>query len=177
MAKEIFIPINRKRMVVMTVFYILCGIGGLLVVYYLGENQDWISSTVFKVLSVIVFLFFIIVAGTFGKNLKNKSAGLKIDYSGIDDLSSSISHGFIKWADIKEISKVKTVSSNLLLVSVKKPQKYIDKAKNSAIKRLLNQNVALYKTPVVINVGVLTVSLTELEKLIMDYSGRFGETE
>lgn len=172
MADEIFIPINRPRMIAMTVLYGVLGFFCFLVTYYLGEAQDWVNPGIFKFLSVVVLLFFIIVAGTFAKNLKNKSAGLLINFKGIDDQSSSISHGFIFWKDIEKISKLNAGASKYMLVFVKKPQNYIEKAKNSAIKRLLNQNMRLYKTPVVINVGALSTNLDELEKTLGDFSPR-----
>lgn len=176
-AEEVFIPIDRKKMILMTVIYSLAGIVGLLIVYYLGENQDWVSPTIFKVISVIVFLFFIVVAGSYGKNIKNSAAGLTINLTGIDDQSSSISHGLIKWKDVTGISKVKTASSKLLVISVKKPKKYLDNAKNSAVKRVLNQNISQYKTPIVINVGILDTSLEELEILLKSHSGKFGHSK
>ena len=174
MADEVFIAIDRKKMVLMTILYSALGIGSFLVVYYLGENQDWMNPTVFKVLSVIVLLFFMVLAGTFAKNVKSSIAGLTINRKGIDDRSNAISSGLIHWKDIKGISKVKTPSAKYILVMVKKPQKYIDNAKNNAIKRLLNHNLSNYKTPIVINVTALQTNLDELEKIIAAYSGRFG---
>ena len=174
MSDEIFIPINRKKMILMTVVYSVIGIVAFLVTYYLGENQDWMSPTVFKVASVIVLLFFMVLAGTFAKNVKSVSAGLTINRKGIDDQANSISSGLIYWKDIKGISKIKTPSAKYILVLVKKPQKYIDNAKNSAIKRLLNHNLTNYKTPIVINVTALQTNLDDLEVIITEYSGRFG---
>ncbi len=174
MAEEVFIPIDRKKMILMTALYSILGIGAFLVTYYLGENQDWVSPTVFKVASIVVLLFFMVLAGTFAKNVKSTIAGLTINRKGIDDQSNSISSGLIHWKDIKGISKVKTPATKYILVMVKKPQKYIDNAKNSAIKRLLNHNLANYKTPIVINVTALQTSLDDLEKIIAEYSGRFG---
>ncbi len=174
MADEVFIPINRKKMIIMTVVYSILGIGAFLVTFYLGESQDWVSPTVFKVASVIVLLFFMVLAGTFAKNVKSAAAGLTINRKGINDQANSISSGLIYWKDIKGISKIKTPSSQYILVMVKKPQKYIENAKNNAIKRLLNHNLANYKTPIVINVTALQTNLDELEGIIAEYSGRFG---
>jgi hypothetical protein len=174
MADEVFIPINRRKMIIMTVVYSVLGIAAFLVTYYLGENQDLVSPTVFKVASVIVLLFFMVLAGTFAKNVKSTSAGLTISRKGIDDQANSISSGLIYWKDIKGISKIKTPSSKYILVMVKKPQKYIENAKNNAIKRLLNHNLANHKTPIVINVTALQTNLDELEGIIAEYSRRFG---
>ena len=104
MAEEVFIPIDRKKMILMTVLYSVLGIGAFLVTYYLGENQDWVSPTVFKVASIVVLLFFMVLAGTFAKNVKSTIAGLTINRKGIDDQSNSISSGLIYWKDIKGIS-------------------------------------------------------------------------
>jgi len=169
MKKEQFIPVDRKKMILMTVLYAVLGIGAFLVTYYLGENQDWVSPGIFKFLSVVVLLFFIIVAGSFAKNVKQKTAGLTINYSGLDDQSNSISIGEVKWKDVTGIAKVSTPSAKYILLTVKKPQKFIDNAKNGAIKRLLNQNMTLYKTPVVINASILQISLEELEAELIKY--------
>ncbi len=175
MREAIFIEIDRKKMIFRTVLYSVLGLFVFLGFYYLGEWQDWVSSTVFKVIAVLSLLFFIVVAGTFAKNIKNGAAGLTIDKTGITDETSSISNGLIKWKEINEISKVKTTSSKLILIHVKKPQRFIDNAKNGAIKRLLNQNYTLYKTPIVINVSALTTTLSELEEVLVNFLGKSGK--
>lgn len=175
MSEEIFIPINRKRMLFMTILYSILGLGAFLTVYYLGENQEWLSPTVFKVASVVILFFFMVVAGTFAKNLRNKSAGVLINKSGIEDNTSSIAMGLIKWGDITEISVEKKAMSNQLLIQIKKPKKYIEKAPNSAVKRLLSNNLANYGTPAIIDLSILDKKAGDMEEIIGSYSKRLGK--
>lgn len=175
MLEEIFIPINRRKMLFMTILYGVLGLGAFLIVYYLGENQEWLNTTVFKVISLVILFFFMVVAGTFAKNLRSKSAGVLINKSGIEDNTSSIAIGLIKWGDITEISVEKKNLSNQLLIHIKKPKKYIEKAPNSAVKRLLSNNLANYGTPAIIDLNILDRKVGDVEKLIGSYSKRLGK--
>jgi hypothetical protein len=170
----LFIPVNRRKMVIMTIVYGLLGLCACLLTYYIGANQSYMSHTVFKVAAVIVFAFFAVVAGTFAKNIKNDAAGVEISSKGINDHSSSISPGMISWKEIKSISTAKNLATSYLLIHVKHPQEIIKKAKNKAVKRLLEQNMTIYKTPVVVNVGSLSTSLKEMESNVDQFYQRFG---
>lgn len=151
-------------MILMTVLYAVLGLLSFSLVYYGGMRFTAVSHTVFKVIALVILLFFAVVAGTFAKSVKNKDAGLHISNKGINDESSSISYGLIPWKDIDDISKFKSASAKYMLIHVKKHKKYLDAAKNNAIRRLLNQNITHYKTPVVINVATLKTNMDELER-------------
>lgn len=170
--KETFIPIDRRKMILRTTLYGVLGIVFFFVFYYLGENQEWVSPTVFKVASIVVLFFFMVLAGTFAKNIRSKTAGLYVSRSGIDDQTSSISPGLVKWKDVTELAWGKSASANYLLVKVKKPTRFVENAKNNAIKRLLKQNLTIYKTPIVINVGILRTDIKELEGILKSFSGK-----
>ncbi|MDA7804112.1 hypothetical protein N8987_06005 [Crocinitomix sp.] len=169
MSDDLFIPINRTKMILMTVIYAVLGLVSFSIIYYGGMRFPAVSHTVFKIVALIILLFFAVLAGTFAKNVKNKDAGLHISSKGINDESSSISVGLLPWKDIVEISQYKSASAKYILIQVKQHKKYLDAAKNKAILRLLNQNVALYKTPIVINVGTLKTNLDELERQLNTY--------
>jgi TctA family transporter len=174
MSTSIFIPVNRKKMILMTVLYAVLGLLVFMAVYLVGQNQNWISPTIFTVISFAFLLFFLVVSGTYARYIKLETAGLSISQVGIDDQSSSINFGLVKWQEILGVTTHSTASSKLLIVRVKKPNKYIEGAKNAAIKRLLNQNLTIYKTPVVINVNVLSTNLAELMEQINRHRGKFG---
>lgn len=174
MSTSIFIPVNRKKMIFMTVLYAVLGLLVFMAVYLVGQEQNWMSPTIFTVISFAFLVFFLVVSGTFARYIRLETAGLSISQVGIDDQSSSINFGLIKWQEILGVTTHSTVSSKLLIVKVKKPNKYIEGAKNSAIKRLLNQNLTIYKTPVVINVNVLSTNLAELMEQINRHGGKFG---
>lgn len=169
MSDTVFIPINRTKMILLTVGYGLAGIIAFCIIYYGGMQFESISHTIFKIIALVVLLFFAVVAGTFAKNIRNQSAGLQIDRKGITDSSSSISFGLIPWKDIVSINKYKSPSAKYMVIKVKKEKKYLEAAKNGAIRKLLDQNLAQFKTPVVINVGILKTNLTELEAIISSH--------
>lgn len=172
--EAISVPINRRKMIVMTTLYGIAGLAAFLFIYYFGAYQTFTSHTVFKVASVVVLIFFAIVAGTFAKNIKNQQAGFHITAKGIDDQTSSISAGLIPWKEITAILTHKSPSSQFLLILVKHPEKVVNSGKNGAVKRVLEQNLKIYKTPIVVNAGALTMSLTELEQETNRYFERFG---
>jgi hypothetical protein len=174
MSTSIFIPVNRKKMMFMTILYAVLGVIVFMAVYLVGQDQNWMNPTIFTVISFAFLLFFLVVSGTFARYIKSETAGLSISQIGIEDKSSSISFGLIKWQEIVAISSHSTVSSKLLIVKVKKPAKIVEGAKNAAIKRLLNQNLSVYKTPVVINVNVLSTNLAELMEHINRHAVKFG---
>jgi hypothetical protein len=161
-------------MFLMSFFYFLLGLAVFLIVYYLGQQQKWFNEQLVNVFAVILFFFFLVVSGTYFKNLKNKDAGLLIGKDGLHDKLSSISVGFIPWKEITKIEKLKTGVTQIILIHVIKPQKYIDGAKNGAIKRLLNQNLTLHKTPICLHVGALKNSSGEVENLLKEHYQRFG---
>lgn len=173
MSEIVFLSINRKRMLLMAAVYFSLGLSAFLLVYYFGQSQSFINTTVINIVAVIIFLFFLVVSGTYIINLRNKEAGLRVDRTGIYDNLSSISVGLIPWKDINRIEVVKTNATKLILVHVKKPKKYIDSAKNSAVKRLLNQNFELQKTPICINAGILTKPINEVEDVLKQNYQRF----
>lgn len=170
----VFIPVNRRKMVLMTIIYGSLGLLACLLTYYIGAYQSIVSHTVFKVASVIVLAFFAVVAGTFAKNIKNDNAGVEISTKGINDHSSSISPGMISWKEIESIGTAKNLVTSYMLIHVKHPQEIIKKAKNKAVKRLLEQNMTIYKTPVVVNIGSLSTSLSEIESSVDQFYQRFG---
>lgn len=162
MKKVEFIPINRTKMILLTVLYGLAGLIGFSMFYYGGFAFETVPHGVFKGLSLVVLLFFAVVAGTFAKRVKNSDAGLEINSKGITDTSSSISLSLIPWKDITKIETYRSASAKYILVHVKQPNKYLEGAKNSAIRKLLAQNVQQFKTPVVINAGILKTDLNDL---------------
>jgi len=176
--EDIFIAVNRKKMISMTILYGLIGLVAFLGLYYFGEGLKdalgKVGTTIFKTLAVIVLVVFIVVAGSYGKKIKDKTAGLKIDRNGITDETSSISVGMVKWKQVKKIEFLKSLTSTSILIHVKKPETFLKEAKNKAVARLLNQNVAIYKTPIVINASVLTSDVKSLTEVLRGSADRYG---
>jgi hypothetical protein len=165
-------PINKKRSIIQTIIYSLIAVSVLLLFYYFGEYQEMVSETIFKGIGLVFFLFFAIVASTFAKHLKKGEAGLTLDNKGLTDQTSTISLGLIKW---KDISGIETTQRKELIIRVKNPDYYVKQAKNSAVRRLLEQNISLYQTPIIIKWSALLIGQDDLQAECEAYLSRFGK--
>lgn len=92
--------------------------------------------------------------------------GLTIDEYGITDNSNAASIGLIEWSDITTIETVQVAATKMLRVGTDKPEKYIDRAKNSFAKRAMKANQKMYGSPLFIISQSLKIGHEELEKLI-----------
>ncbi len=177
--EEIFVPVNRKKMLTLTVAYGIIGIIVFLAFYYFGEGlKDTlgkVGQTIFKTLAVILLIVFLVVAGSYGKKIKDKTAGISVNRNGITDQTTAIAIGEIKWKEVVGVEFQKSLTSTSLLIYVKNPDKILEQAPNKAVRRLLDRNQMIYKTPVVINSGVLVVDTNELKAQIAEYAQRFGK--
>lgn len=176
--KDLFIAVNRRKMLMLTLMYGAIGLIAFLGLYYFGEGLKHelgkIGTTIFKALSVIALVIFVVVASSYGKKIKDKSAGLGINRDGITDETTSIAIGLVKWKEIKEIVFLKSLTSTSILIHVKKPDLYLKQAKNKAVARLLSQNLTIYKTPIVINASILDVGLEKLTTELTESANRYG---
>ncbi|MEO9532132.1 MAG: STM3941 family protein [Crocinitomicaceae bacterium] len=162
MSTEVLFPINKRKLRIQGIIYGVLAIVIFLLMFGYADKQDYISPMIFQGLGVVIPLFCVIAAGAKGKKISDPSAGLKIDKSGVHDETTHIALGLIKWGDIEEILEEQSLRTGLLLISVKKDEKYLKAAKNSAIERLLRQNIRMYKTPVAIDTSYLQGSLKEV---------------
>jgi hypothetical protein len=133
-----------------------------LLMFSYADKQDYITPIVFQGIGVIIPLFCVLAAGAKGKKISDPSSGLKIDKSGIHDETTHIAIGLIKWSDIEEVLEDQSLRTGLLLITVKKEEKYLKAAKNKAIQRVLKQNIRMYRTPVAIDTSYLKGSLKEV---------------
>ncbi|OIQ35199.1 MAG: hypothetical protein BM555_04150 [Crocinitomix sp. MedPE-SWsnd] len=171
MSAEIVIPIKKSKLRIQAIIYSVLAIVVFLITFGYAEKQDFITPIVFQGIGVIIPLFFVIAAGAKAKKMNDGSAGLIINRTGINDSSSHIGLGQIKWSDIVEIKEEESVRTGLLLIVVKKNEKFLRQAKNSAISRLLRQNIRMYDTPVAIDPSYLDGSLKKIIQEINDYKG------
>jgi len=159
---SIVFDINKRKLKFQIVVYM-----GLAVVVFLSffgwaKNQEAIPPVLLQASGMIGALVLVIAAGAKGKKLNDGSAGLEISKDGINDSTSEIGLGRIKWSDIIEIKADESKRVGLLLVDVKKHEKFLRSAKNNAIERLLKQNIRLYGTPVAIDTSYLQAEMDEI---------------
>jgi len=130
--------------------------------------------------SVFRNAFFIKITGLFGfllfgwatsiliiKEYKNKIS-LRIDDFGILDNSNLVKIGLIEWEDIIEIKRHNLMSTQLILINVKNPEKYIEKAESKFQSFLIKSNIKMYDTPITISSSLLNCNLAKLEKTLKE---------
>lgn len=168
MAQDIFIPINGKKLLMQTIFITILGVVGLLIGFAIAENTDFIEPWIWQTAGVVVCFLALIGAGSKMRKRSDAAAGISFEKEGINDTSTEISLGFIKWRDIKTIDPELCLKERMLIIEVKNEREYRQKAKNTAIGRLLDQNIRRYGTPVVIDPSYLKVKLDELIDTAVD---------
>lgn len=126
----------------------------------------WIIG--FSLLFYSIFLIFDIV-----KYIKNKKNGegrevvIKIDKKGITDYTFLKDLGIIYWEDIEVVGVKNSLLNHQLIIKVKNPLEYINRANNNfKLKKLLRENNAKYQTPIVIITDNLEMSNNQLRDLI-----------
>jgi len=162
MENKIEIPLNKDKIILLI---IASAIFVILAIWMLIDEFQG-GSVINQIIAVSGIILFGIT-GFYGiKTLSNKKTGLIIDENGITDYSNASSVGLIEWDDIVEINVKEDMSAKILLIMVKNPEKYIEKAENKIIKRILKANTEINKTPVSINPTTLRCSFDDLERLL-----------
>lgn len=174
MSDSILIPISKAKIKTLVAVHFIIAIvsaGGL---YYFSKKQDE-NQLAFQIAAIVMGLIFLIIASTHARKLKERNAGILMDVNGIHDNTSAIGVGLVDWKDIKDISRPANQKDKTVVVQVKNPDKYIKTAKNGAVKRLLEQNIKLYDSPIVLNAKFLSLSFEELEEALINGFERFGK--
>ncbi|WP_027421154.1 STM3941 family protein [Crocinitomix catalasitica] len=172
MTTATLVRINKNRVLRQIVIYISLGLLSIIGFFYIAETQDYFSPLIFKTIGFILFAIFGVVAGTFINQYRTENAGIQFDKNGISDLTSSISVGLIPW---KSITGFTWLDDKTVLVLVKNPEVFIEEAKNGAIKKLLEQNLKLNKTPILINWGALEQYEGGFEAICTAYYSKYGK--
>ena len=154
--------INRRKLKFQIVGYMSVAVLVFLSFFAWAKNQETIPPILLQASGMIGAMFLVIAAGAKGKKLNDTSAGLEVSQDGINDSTSEIGIGRVRWSDIKGVLVEESKRTGLLLIDVEKHEKYFRNAKNSAIERLLKQNVRLHGTPVVIDVSYLQAEMDEI---------------
>lgn len=165
MQKTIEIPLNKQRFALMLVGSIVFFIGSIWL-FNLADNQEKYAPAFMKGIGMLGFVMGGIGGLIFFKKLFDKEAGLTINQQGIIENTNGLSVRMVEWKDITGFETRQVQGQKLILVMVKKPQKYIDKASNNAQKRLLRLNVKEYGTPISITVSSLKMDFEELLALL-----------
>jgi len=171
-SNSIHIGINRKRLKLVGIGYAIAALFIFCGFYYISTRFEGNWSNAMKIIGGIIAVFSGVTGLSAVKPLNDKNAGITIDENGILDQSTSISSGLISW---KSISNLESNSKEkMILIKVKKPDDFTKNAKNRAIKQLLQRNLAIYKTPVVIESNYLNCSFDELQTTLETQFKKFA---
>lgn len=164
---RIEIPLGKKKISLLlfgAVIFVVLGIN------FIIAPETFVNSIirtphVIRIAGIVSILFFGAV-GLYGlRRLFDKTIGLIVDENGITDHTNASSIGLIEWKDILEIRTEKVVSTKFLLIYVKNPEKYLERAKGFK-RKLMEGNSSMYGTPLSIISNTLRTNFDELEKLI-----------
>ena len=171
MSTKIEIPISHKKIGILLIGGLLLICGGLLI----AIHPDIFIPNIFRLNNPeVIRIIGIIGASFFGLaliygmiKLFDKKAGLIIDAYGITDNSNASSIGLIEWKDVDKITTEQVKSTKFILIYVKNPKKYINRAKTKVKKMLMRANMIKYGTPITIISNTLKCNFSELERLIV----------
>lgn len=160
------IPLSKQKILLGIVFSFLFVVLGYYLFATIADQQNRFDPQLAKAVGILGMIFF---AGTgiFGiKMLFDQSLGLTISDEGIFENTNALSIGFINWEDITEIKTIQIKSTQILLIFVKNPQSYLDKAQGVK-KFLMKSNFSMYGTPLSITTVTIKFKFNELEQIIM----------
>jgi len=171
MNTKIEIPLRKNKIAGITISSFVFVIAGIWLFINANDFQNhplifFRNPIVVKIMGIAGTLFFT-ATGIFGiKKLFDKKPGLIIDQNGITDNTSALSTGLIEWKDILEINTKQVMTTRFLLIKVKKPEKYLEKAKNGMKAKLMKSNMKIYGTPLSISYNTLKYDFKKLQDLI-----------
>lgn len=163
---QIIIPQSKTKVILLTLGAILFVFLG----YWLwstADNQTRYDPPIVKLMAINSFIFFGL-CGLFGfRKLFDRKPGLIIDQHGITNNSTATGEETIVWDDITELSIQEIKRTKFILVFVKNPKDYINKA-NIFKKFWMNINYHVYGTPISITSTTLQCNITDLEKTLKE---------
>lgn len=168
MNNRIEIAISKKKVL----FNLLLAMGFVLAGILFTANPEAFKSPVFsntyfiRFAGLIAFLFFGLCLVVIVRKFLDKQPGLTIDEEGILDNTSGVSIGLIKWEDIVGIKTVTVFNQKFLMIEVRNPEAYIEKAKSRLSKKAMEKNLKMYGSPISIISNSLTYDFKKLEDLL-----------
>ncbi len=170
--EPIEIPLGKKKILIV----LMGGIALVTFGFFIALRPELFVSRLFGITNPQVYVVFGIIAVLFFgaactlgiKKLFDKTTGLIINSKGIVDNTNASSIGLIEWSDIIEIRKAQVQSTKFLLLIVRNPEVYIQKAKNGLQAKMMRMNMKIYETPITIVSGTLKIKFEELEQMVIE---------
>ncbi|QGX39998.1 STM3941 family protein [Permianibacter aggregans] len=164
---NVFIPISKNKL--NTMLYATLALTGLSAAL-MGLN---VAPRVFPLLppALVNFIAMIVMVlsgvGSFVifSKLQDKSAGLRIDATGVIDASSGVSLGRIPWQDVESIEEFSAAGQSFVVLKLHDPEQYL--IKYSGLKRKIHEaNLNLCGSPAAISAGTLQADYEDVLNLL-----------
>lgn len=170
---EIFVEKETKSALGLFVKFLFGGVMSYLWIVHNFVNTE--QETAFNngfgkwLLGISLFLYWITfvwdIIKYFKQGEQENKVGLLINRRGITNFHTPMSEvRLIPWNDIEFIGTKGSLSGNYLIIKVKNPDDYIQKAESFELKKLLRNNRTKYETPIAILINGLDISADELRK-------------
>ncbi len=124
------------------------------------------KPSIIQVIGLVSLLFFALCLVVIVKKFFDKKVGLAIDDKGIADNTNGLSVGLIPWEDILGIRVIHVFTQKIIMIDVKNPEDYINKAKNGLARRSMKANWKMYGSPLSIISNSLKINFDQLLKLL-----------
>lgn len=157
---------KRKLRLIFLLLLIFSVIGFCFLLFPESFTSNKYDSTEFiRIIGLVVSILFLPGLLILGKKISSPQFGLLINKEGIVDNGTGSSLGLVTWDDIIRFQIIPT--SKILLIRVRKPQKYINQGSSRLVRFFLSLNNRIYGSPVVIPTVTLKIEAAELEMVLM----------
>lgn len=165
---RIEIRVNQKMYLLRGGLFALLAVVGVWIFLSYAYEQTWLTPWVVQVMAgVIVFIFGVLATNDLQKGLGDP-VGLVITPEGFIDHASNLGLGLVRWKEIRQMRIDDARSEHHILIELVKPDQATRKSKNPLQQNLLQTNVKLYGTPVVIHADHLLIKPAALLELLLE---------
>ncbi|MCH2233543.1 MAG: hypothetical protein MK078_04760 [Crocinitomicaceae bacterium] len=173
--EELHLRPSRKKWTKRLIIAIILLVGGFFMAYVLSQYVAQVPEWFLLVFGHILIAYAVVMILMSRQALSGKNKGLTFSKDGINDQSSIIAYGEIKWKEISEIVLEKQNNAYKILVIVKKPKSYVESASNNAIRTLREKNMDDYGTPVFFESNHFEFNLEEFEEFLTNRKIRYSK--
>ena len=107
-----------------------------------------------------------LIGSVLARQLISKKPGLVLNAEGFIDNSRGAAAGLVAWEDIVELREVKIGFFRFVVVMLRDPSKYVARPTNAATRRLLEDSLNRYGSPVLLSTNMLKCTPDELTALL-----------